>query len=1771
MKRLVVRFGALLRLIALPMTMVLTPLMALADTEYVNGRTWTYTISGTAAVVTGVNPSAGVLIIPEYLGGTQVRVVAASSFKGRKDIESVVFPSNLTRIEESAFYGCEKLVNVSFPNALKTIGASAFRSCKGLFEVYFPDSVETIGGSVFADCNNIYGVSLPRSSFLSSDWIGECFKGSKITKIFIPQEWLWDGLGVLLGYGGTSNFTDLYLETSSCPGWGLDLEASIFTVHAPWKDGSSTSYYDFEYWEPIYYTTYFDANGGSVYQESKSYPAGIPYGALPVPWKEGCKFDGRYTSSYGGSKVTGQDNATYYSRTLYAHWSQPPVPLTVTFNANGGSGTMSSQTISSGGSAILKSSSFSRSGYSFVGWGEYNGECDEVWLTYRAGDRIYADDYSGSLTLYAVWAKNNITVTFDAAGGSVYPGTMTVSFGSSITLPTPVRNGYEFRGWANGCAIFKAGKQYTYDGMDCENDDFTFMAFWDELWPSSYLTSFSAADLDVEWYEPVPVLMDPGGAPGSRRLYFITDEYDEDFLSKIPDCPYARQGYSFAGWDYYDGCSSGRSFEFSGIDIGGYRGVIQAGDKVEICGASALVATWRANSYTVTFNANGGSCSETSRSRDHGSTLGSLPTPNRTGYSFAGWFTSSSGGSQVSSSTTVSGNVTYYAHWTANTYTLTFNATGGSVSPTSRSVTYDSTYGSLPTPSKDHSRFLGWFTSSSGGTQVSSSTRVTGNVTVYAHWEAQKFTLTFDANGGSCSQSSSSVSYGSAYGSLPTPTRTGYTFSGWYTLRSGGSPVYASTTMTGEGATVYAHWTANAYTVTLDRQGGSGGNGAVTVTYEQPMPTITLPSRDGYAFAGYFSAAEGAGTQYYSASGAGVCSWDRAETATLYAKWTRIPRTVTFDVNDGTGKRSSVTVYHGDACTEYATPTREGYIFTGWYATKTGHERYDKASPVTADITLYAQWIEDAFTTEWMDGLVIDISSGTRKVHTKQALTMDPQWVVGGAHAVVAVNGETVERSDVSANCEWAAEAEGVYVVSHQVLDVNGNPTGESYSAKLQWVVNSAVVVDDGSGNPIPCEYRVGETLELPSKGNKPGYDLVGWSDGKQVYAPGSKYVVTADDVRFTAVYVMASLWPVDEAFSAVAANVYDGILWDGENLVGLVQVKTAKQSVKTTTDKVTKEKTVTTNITATATVTDANGKKWSYSKGNVELAGSGTSGEDTASPLVGVVTGLKCTTKGCPVAEFGVMLGKNGLEGEWDAYEILGARNGMGVKGDEMMSALEAYKGKWSVTLFVGEDADRTVRLQLNVGAKGVVKVAGNWESGAKVSASAQMLMGDGFVYVPVMVKATKTSPALNALVRIAADGEVALVGADELVAGGLTVDALGAPTYEPSAVSKGGAAFRARVAVDELAYPAKFAAKGLPSGLKIDAATGVISGTPTKPGHYVATVTVTSGLNSKVKETLTVEFDIANYTDEAIPVEDAYGPYRVGVAVETVIPKTAGCKVSGLPAGLKWTEKDIYDKSGNLVHAAGTVYGVPTKMGTFTVYFKLARKETVDGKLKSVTRQASATFTVEDLDSWAQGTFNGGSEAGLVTLTVGKTGKLSGKWLSEGLTWTLTAASFDAYISSEQMYIATVIGKSGKLAMTNEIVVTEGGVTGLAAPQGGDVSGTVLFEAWRNGWKEEPLKTAAKALKNLKVQVGEVLLTVGSSGAVTAKGTFVTGFDEKKQKNITYSASCSTVLIPMEVDAAGIGSYAVYLYFPPKTGKFDGYVERVVLHWNGAALVQM
>ena len=146
-------------------------------------------------------------------------------------------------------------------------------------------------------------------------------------------------------------------------------------------------------------------------------------------------------------------------------------------------------------------------------------------------------------------------------------------------------------------------------------------------------------------------------------------------------------------------------------------------------------AQWRANTYTLTYNANGGNVSPTSKSVTYDSAYGTLATPSRTGYTFLGWYTAASGGTKVTSSTVCKGSDTIYAHWRANTYTLTYNANGGSVTPSSKTSTYDSAWGNLETPTRLGYSFLGWFTDPEEGIEVTSSTICQGNLTVYAHWE----------------------------------------------------------------------------------------------------------------------------------------------------------------------------------------------------------------------------------------------------------------------------------------------------------------------------------------------------------------------------------------------------------------------------------------------------------------------------------------------------------------------------------------------------------------------------------------------------------------------------------------------------------------------------------------------------------------------------------------------------------------------------------------------------------------------------------------------------------------------------------------------------------------------------------------------------------------------------------------------------------------------------------------------------------------------------
>lgn len=232
--------------------------------------------------------------------------------------------------------------------------------------------------------------------------------------------------------------------------------------------------------------------------------------------------------------------------------------------------------------------------------------------------------------------------------------------------------------------------------------------------------------------------------------------------------------------------------------------------------------------YTITFNAQSGS-SVSSQTTSTDGTLSSVPTTTRTGYTFDGWYTASSGGTKITTSTVFSENTTVYAQWTANTssdsddssfdstesttYTITFDANGGSVSTTSKTTNSSGKITSLPTPTREGYTFDGWFTTKTGSTKVSTSYVFSKASTVYAQWteivdedsdQVMSYTISFDATGGT-SVASRVVDANGQLSSLPTSTRTGYTFHGWYTQFAMGELITSSTTFTGH-TTLFAQW-----------------------------------------------------------------------------------------------------------------------------------------------------------------------------------------------------------------------------------------------------------------------------------------------------------------------------------------------------------------------------------------------------------------------------------------------------------------------------------------------------------------------------------------------------------------------------------------------------------------------------------------------------------------------------------------------------------------------------------------------------------------------------------------------------------------------------------------------------------------------------------------------------------------------------------------------------------------------------------------------------
>lgn len=259
---------------------------------------------------------------------------------------------------------------------------------------------------------------------------------------------------------------------------------------------------------------------------------------------------------------------------------------------------------------------------------------------------------------------------------------------------------------------------------------------------------------------------------------------------------------------------------------------------------------------------------------------------------------------------------------------------------------------------------------------------------LYAKYD-NKWTISLDQKGGSGGTHSITATYGQSMPQIAVPTRTGYTFVGYFDTdsASGGTQYYtsigesATTWDKTYNATLYARWTPNTYTITLNPNGGSEGTESVIATYESAMPSATMPTRTGYTFNGFYDTSSSTGgTQYYTASGASARSWDKASNATLYARWQNSTptRTITFNAVGGTSSESQRTLDKGSQIGTLPTAIRDGYTFKGWFLQPSGGTAIPTDYVVDEDLYLYAQWSGNPYTITFNgNGGTPDISSKT--------------------------------------------------------------------------------------------------------------------------------------------------------------------------------------------------------------------------------------------------------------------------------------------------------------------------------------------------------------------------------------------------------------------------------------------------------------------------------------------------------------------------------------------------------------------------------------------------------------------------------------------------------------------------------------------------------------------------------------------------------------------------------------------------------------------------
>lgn len=460
-------------------------------------------------------------------------------------------------------------------------------------------------------------------------------------------------------------------------------------------------------------------------------------------------------------------------------------------------------------------------------------------------------------------------------------------------------------------------------------------------------------------------------------------------------------GYDFKGW-------SATQSGTTPIDM---TASIPAGTN----GYVFLYTIFTPKDITVTFNNGYGGTNSIidTKTLAFNSSYSFPTTPSRPNYTFAGWYTAASGGTEVTGITPVTNasNHTIYAHWTRDTITVNLDYNGGKYSNadnaqvTVQSGDAYSTAISRYTPTLDGFTFDGWTMSKNIGNVIDLSTTIASAAspkTLYAKWTEAEYTVTLDPNGGDAiTDNQFSIKHNGTYTAAggdkltTSPTRTGYKFLGWYTAKSGGTKIEDTSKYTDlKVTTLYAQWEAiSGIELTFDLNTPKDVTtpaptppAKTTVTYDQPygkaLPSPTPAPLKGdkyeYTFSGWYEAKEDAVKTQSSPdveekTYAPVKSTDLVKKATPFSLYARWGYDIEFFANntDNVDAETAFTTLKCVTGAPYGSlptgrPSKTGYTFTGWY--KGAEDSAGKFEPTASDIAdgsikkVYAHYEPNKYT-----------------------------------------------------------------------------------------------------------------------------------------------------------------------------------------------------------------------------------------------------------------------------------------------------------------------------------------------------------------------------------------------------------------------------------------------------------------------------------------------------------------------------------------------------------------------------------------------------------------------------------------------------------------------------------------------------------------------------------------------------------------------------------------------------------------------------------------